>query len=127
MICFFGGLFGLSRGNREEKLSLGPERTTFLARADFPQELPGINAEIVAVVPMELDGVFANAFGRKRFRGSFEHGQRVGCARRSFPGLASRLLALIVAHGAGAGVKQVDEIGMRGMAVVPRDMHSSAR
>jgi hypothetical protein len=33
------------------------------ARADFAQQAPGVDAEIVVVVPVEFDGVFADAFG----------------------------------------------------------------
>src|SRR5438105_602836 len=36
---------------------------TFLARAHIPQKLPGINSQLMTIVPVELDGIFANAFG----------------------------------------------------------------
>jgi hypothetical protein len=46
------------------------------ARADIPQELPGINSEFVAIVPVELDGVFAHRFHMVGLGRSLKHRQR---------------------------------------------------
>jgi hypothetical protein len=52
-----------------------PRRFAFLARADLAQKFPGINAEIVVVVPREPDCIFSNSFGGNGFGCGFEHGQ----------------------------------------------------
>jgi hypothetical protein len=97
-----------------------------LARANFAQEFPRVNAEVVIVIPLEADGVLPNTFGGKRFGGGFEHGQG---AWRRFRGLTRRtagFVALFVAHGAGAGVAQENESVMRGVGVGPNDVHASS-
>jgi hypothetical protein len=36
----------------------------FFTRTYIPQKLPGINAQLVPIIPVELDGVFSYALGR---------------------------------------------------------------
>src|SRR5580704_6893984 len=104
-----------------------PRRLAFLAGTDFAQETPGVDAEVVVVVPRELDGVFADAFGGDGLGGRFEHGQRSERGLRRVAGTAPGLLALLVAHGAGAGIAQIDEVVVRNVAVVPRNVYARAR
>ena len=98
-----------------------------LARADFAQEAPGINSQVVAVVPGELDGVLTNAFGRERLGRRLEHGERSGREFRGITCAASGFGSLFFAHGAGARIAQVDEGVVRDVAVVPLDVNACAR
>ena len=43
-----------------------PTSLTLSARTHFPQKLPGIDSQIVAIVPVEFDGVLSYAFGEIR-------------------------------------------------------------
>lgn len=88
-------------------------------RADFAQKLPGVNAEVVVVVPLKLDGVFADAFGGERFGCGFEHGQGAGSEFGRLSAAASGLGALFFAHGTGAGVAEEDERVVGRVAVGP--------
>ena len=56
--CLFGGAQGVA----------------FFTRANIPQKLPGINAHLVPIIPLKLDGVFAHALGRQRLCSLLEHG-----------------------------------------------------
>src|ERR1700757_4432478 len=94
------GLLSLTR--RPRRLALG-------TRTNFAQELPRIESEIVVIVPGKLDGVFAHALRSKRLGVGFENQQRAGRRRNWIAGTPPRLAALIFAHGARAGVAQVDE------------------
>jgi len=80
----------------------------------------------VVVVPGELDGVLADAFGGDGLRGGLEHGQRSRSGFRGCPGFASRFFTLFVAHRAGAGVAEVDEGIVGSVAIGPLDVDTRA-
>jgi len=101
-------------------------RLALFAGADFAEVLPGIQAEVVIVVPVELNGVFADGFGGNGLGSGFEHGQRARCGFGRLAGLASGFVALFVAHGARTGVAEVDEGVVGGVAVVPVDVDAGA-
>jgi hypothetical protein len=112
-------------------LSLGlyprPRRPTLLAGAPIPQKLPGIYPQLMAVVPMKLDGVFAHSVRRFRPGQSLEHGQRSRRGLRRLSRFSSGLASLLVTKRAGAGVAQERERIVRSMAVFPLDVHTRAR
>src|SRR3981081_609656 len=47
-----------------KRLPSAPFALAYLARANLAQELPGINAEVVTIIPFEPDGVFTHRFSR---------------------------------------------------------------
>src|ERR1700686_4114686 len=104
------GLLSLTR--RPRRLALG-------TRTNFAQELPRIESEIVVIVPGKLNGVSAHTLRRKRLGVGFENQQRAGSGGNGIARATSRLAALIFAHGARAGIAQVDEAIVRDVAVVP--------
>src|SRR5258708_5137669 len=91
----------------------------FRAGTEFAQKLPRVNAEVMIIVPFEADGIFAHTFGGNRLGRRFKQGQRAGGELGRLAGLASRLVALFVAHGARAGVAEVDKIVVGDVAVRP--------
>ena len=97
------------------------------ARANFSQELPGVNSEIVVIIPLELDGVLPDALGGNRSGGWLEHGQSPRREFRWFSRFAPCLIPLLVAHGAGAGIAEENEGIMRNVAVGPLDIHAATR
>src|SRR5947209_5435028 len=82
--------------------------------------------QVVAVVPRKLDGVFAYTFGREGLGGGLEHGERTGGRFWRFAGPASGFVALFVAHGARAGIAEVDEAVVGAVAVFPFDIQAGS-
>jgi len=98
----------------------------FLTGANFAQELPRVDAEVVIVVPLKTDGIFAHALGRNGSCRGFEHGQRAGGKLGWFARFASVFAALFVAHRARAGVAKENEIVVRNVTIRPLDIHTRA-
>ena len=98
----------------------------FLTWTDFAQVPPGINAEIVIIVPCEPDGVFADRFRGKRFGRGLEHGQHTGSQSSRLARLAVGFVALFVAHGARAVIAEIDEAVVRNVTVFPLNVHASS-
>ena len=96
-----------------------------LAGTNLAQKFPGIDSQLVSVVPMKPDRIFTHALGRQGLDRGLEHGECPG-RRLANSGFAPALGALIVAQGAGAGVAQECERVMRTMAVFPIDVHARA-
>jgi hypothetical protein len=96
----------------------------FFTRAYIPQKLPGINAQLVPIIPLKLDGVFAHALGRQWLGRLLEHWQRSGCQLRPFAELAARLAPLVVAKGAGAGIAEEGKCVVRAVAILPLDVQA---
>ncbi len=96
------------------------------ARANIPQKLPGINAQFVAVVPVEFDGIFAHAFGGDWFGFFFEHGQFAGLGFGRFSRFAFGFFPFVVTERAGARVAQIYERIVGAVAVLPFDVHAVA-
>src|ERR1022692_2413197 len=107
-------------------LASRPRRLALLARTDFAQELPGVNAQVVVIVPLEFDGVLADALSGNWLGGRFEHGQRPGSESGSLPKLPSSLGALFFAHRAGAGIAEEHKAVMRNVAVGPLNVDARA-
>jgi hypothetical protein len=78
--------------------------SALLAGTDFPQEPPGVNSEVMIVIPREADGVLAYAFRGMGLGRSFEHGQHAGSKFGGFARLAAGFVTLFVAHGTRTGV-----------------------
>lgn len=99
----------------------------FVARAPLAEVIPGEDSVLVAVVPVEADGVIAD---RGNFVGSelrLVHLQRGGGFRGGgLAGLAVSLVALFVTRGAGTGGAQVGEGVGALVAVFPGDFHGGA-
>src|SRR5437588_8831876 len=100
-------------------LRLGIRGGTLRAGTEFAQKFPRVNAQVVIIVPFEPDGIFAHTFGGNRLGGGFKQGQGTGGEFGRLAGLASGFVALFVAHGAWAGVTEVDKIVVRNVAVRP--------
>src|SRR5215471_1262368 len=90
------------------------------------QELPGINTVLVAVIPLEADGVLAHRFRLNGARRSLEHRQGAGDRLQRITGLAAVLVALLIAHRAWASVAQEGKAVGALMAVLPLDLHACA-
>src|SRR6202162_4478956 len=103
-----------------------PRCFAFVTRTDFAQELPRIESEVVVVVPGKLNGVFAHALRGDGLGVGLENKQRAGGGGDGIAGASSRLAALIFAHGARAGVAQVNEVIVRDVAVIPFDINAGA-
>lgn len=101
-------------------------RLAFGTRADFAQEVPGVDSEIVVVIPRKLDGVFTHALSRNRFGRRFEDGQGAGSKLRRITRLASGLPPLFFAHRAGTCVAQIEEAVSRNVAVAPLDLDAAS-
>ena len=102
----------------------GSMGVTFFTRANIPQKLPGIDAQFVPVIPMELDSVFAYALGRQRLCSLLEHGKGSGREFRPLAGLAAGLPTLVVTKGTGKGIAQEGECVVRVVAVLPVDVQA---
>jgi len=95
----------------------------FLAGADPAQMLERINAGIVAVAPIDLDGIVADLF-------DVQHLER-GCEHLEGPGLGSGIFALLRGRAmrAGAGstgtfVAQIAQLIPAVMAILPVDLNA---
>jgi hypothetical protein len=106
---------------------LHSRRLTLLARTPIPQKLPRINPQLVVVVEMKLDRVFAHAVRRGRFDGGLEHRQRPWREFRRFSWLAVGLAPLLVAKRARTGVPQERKRIMRLVAILPLDIETRSR
>src|SRR5580693_1395723 len=107
-------------------LSPRPRRRALLTRTNFAQKPPRINPEVMIIVPLEADRVFAHGFGGNWLGSRFEHRQGPARQFRWLARLPSSLFALFVAHGARARIAEIDEPVMRNMAVSPFDIHTRA-
>ncbi len=90
------------------------------------QKLPGINAQLVAIIPVKLDGVFAHALSRQWLGRLLEHGQRAGRELGRLAGFAAGLATLVVTQSAGAGIAQEGKWVVGAVAVLPLDVHAGA-
>ena len=81
----------------------------------------------MAVVPLELNSVFADGFGGNWFWRGLKHRQFAGFGLDRLSGAATGFRALFVAESAGAGVAQEGESVVREMSVFPFDFESGAR
>ena len=98
----------------------------FRTWAKRPQEVPRIDPVLMAVVPTELDRIFANAACRDGLRRSLEHRQRAGLRLFGFAGLPVRLYAILVAKRTRTRIPQVSKRIMALVAVLPFDVHALA-
>ena len=98
----------------------------FLTWTKFAQVSPGIDAEVMVIVPCEAYRVLADGFGGERFGRGLEHGQHAGSQFGRLTWLAMGFVALFIAHGAGAGVAEIDEAVVRNVTIFPLNIHASA-
>src|ERR1035438_1218746 len=108
-----------SRWKHRSKLTSGccRRRLTLLALADAAKVFPGVDAGIVAVAPVDPDGVIAHWLHAEHLQRRLEHLKwivRLGWARRGPVGAAAR--------GAGAFVAQVHEAVICLAAGLPIDL-----
>lgn len=94
--------------------------------AKSSQEVPGVDAVLMAVVPAELDRVLADTAGLEGFRGGFEHRQGPGLGLLSLAWLALGLYAFLIAQCAGTGIAKVLKCVVALMTVLPGDIHAVA-
>src|SRR5215469_15073856 len=102
-------------------------RLAILARAVFAQELPGIDAMLVPVVPGEADAVLTDRLDFRRTRQRFEDRQRPCDRFQRIARLAAVFLALFDAECAGTRIAQKHEAVGAAMAILPFDVHAAAR
>src|SRR5579864_3590714 len=95
---------------------LNPRSTSFFAfrvalraRAHLPQKRPGVDAQFVPVVPVELDGVFPDTLSRQRLGGRFEHRQGTGSKFRRLAGSALVFATLLFAESTRARIAEKHE------------------
>src|ERR1035438_6252086 len=108
-----------SRWKHRSKLTSGccRRRLTLLALADAAKVFPGVDAGIVAVAPVDPDGVIAHWLHAEHLQRRLEHLKwivRLGWARRGPVGAGTR--------GAGAFVAQVHQAVIAGVAILPIDL-----
>src|SRR5579864_4582069 len=96
------------------------------ARAVFAQEFPRLVAVLVAVVPLEADGVLTDRRHLGRPGGAFEDGELAGLWLDGRADGAAALGALFVAVRTGAGIAQPLESVVALVAVFPGDVHARA-
>src|SRR5438270_13361105 len=80
-----------------------------LTGADLAQEIPGIDAQFMAIVPAEANGVLAHRFSVYRLGCGFEHGQRTRGKLRRFARFAPGFGPILVAQGTRARIPQVSK------------------
>src|SRR5512147_639055 len=111
---------------RARRLHLAAQAGALAAGAELAQEIPGEDAVLVAVAPVEADGVAAHALGGGSLGRRSKHGQGAGCWLGTLAGFAVLLDALVVAQGAGTGIAQVLKRVRTLVAVHPLDVHAGA-
>src|ERR1019366_2759639 len=89
----------------------------FLALADPAEVLVGVDAGIVAVAPVDPDGVVAHRFHGEHLERRLEHREWIVRLGRAWGGAVGA-----AARGAGALVAQVDEAVIAGVAILPIDL-----
>src|SRR5919201_1633508 len=89
-----------------------PHRATFRTGTVFAQKIPGVNPQLMAVVPAKLDCVLAY-----RFRAHWL------CHLTNFP---AAFVALLVTQSAGTCIAQPGKRIAAGMAVFPIYFHAGA-
>ena len=107
-------------------LQLAASIGTFRAGAKCSQKVPGIDAVLVAVVPAELDRVFAYSACLQRLGSGLEHRQRPGVRFHGFTRLTLSLRSLLIAHRTGASIAQILERIVALVTVLPLDIHAVA-
>ena len=88
---------------------LGPDGAARLAVADAAEVFPGVEAGLVAVVPLELEGVLADGRDLDGPGRRFVHDEEGLRLRLGLPGFPASSLAFFMAGGAGAGIAQPAE------------------
>ncbi len=110
---------GLGSGWRLRPLAFG-------AWTDLAEIFPGIDPEVVVVVPLEPDRILSYAFCRDRLRRRLEHGQRSWGRFGWLAWFPMGLLPLFVAHGARASIAEEHKCVVRSVTVEPLNVHAGA-
>src|SRR5450432_722793 len=98
----------------------------FVALTMAAQIVPSVNAAGVAVVPVEADRVAADGGHNVRAGRGFVHRQQIHRLRFGLTRWAARVVAFLVAGGAGAGFPKPPETPGAAVAVLPVDLHAGA-
>jgi hypothetical protein len=93
---------------------------------NFPQPLPRINSQVVTVVPVELNRIFADALRGLRLYGRLEHRQLAGFWFHRLSSFTPSFAALFIAERARACITQIGERIARKMSVFPFNVHTFA-
>lgn len=99
-------------------------RATDFARAVLAQEWPRVDTQVVAVVPVEANGIASDGFGVGRAGFFFKHGQRAWSQGGRLAGSALCFFAFVVTESARAGIAQEDERVAGVVAVLPGDLEA---
>src|SRR5215469_4346353 len=99
----------------------GDRFPALMAGTHFPQILPGINPQVVIIVPRKLDGVPAYTLRGDRLRRGLENHQRSGSLLRRLSRMPSTVSPLLFAHRARTSIPQVCKPIVRNMPIRPRN------
>ncbi len=102
---------------------LPPRRRALRTRANFPQIEPGINSQIVFIVPRKSQSVLPHRLRRHRSHRRFEHRQSPRRQLRSLARFAPRLRPLILAKRARTSIPQERKRVHRPVSVLPLNLH----
>src|ERR671935_1380834 len=103
-----------------------PHRATFRTGTVFAQEIPGVNPQLMAVVPAKLDCVLAYGFRADWLCRRFEHRQRSRHRLWRLTNFPAAFVALLVTQSAGTCIAQPGKRIAAGMAVFPIYFHAGA-
>ena len=81
---------------------------------------------LVAIIPLEADGVAANGSSFLRFGRGMKHGQRSRFGFGRLSDFSAALIALFIAERAGAGIAQPGKAVMALVAVFPLDIQAGS-
>src|SRR5919109_1006207 len=103
-----------------------PHRLAFCTGAHIPQELPGVEPEVVIVIPAKFDGIAAHRFDLVRLGRRLKHRQRTGRKLGRVSRLTAGLATFFIAQGARTGISKEGKAVVRNMPVLPLDFHTGA-
>src|SRR5579883_282950 len=107
-------------GNFRRSAQIAADRT----RAEVAQELPRVDAVLVAVVPRESDCVLADTCGFYWLRSRFEHRQHARLCMFWLSGFTIFAHPLVITQCARTRVAKVLEAVMALVSVLPLDVHA---
>src|SRR5947209_5504012 len=91
----------------------------------FTQVVPGIDATLVSIIPLEVDGILADRIGRLRPQLGFVHWQERGGLLYRLSRLTSIRGALLRTSGARTRIPQPLKGILALMSVLPFNIHTS--
>jgi hypothetical protein len=109
------------------KFRCRPGKFALFTGANISEKLPGVNAEFVAIVPAEFDGVFANRFDVVGLGSCLEHRQRRRRQLRRLSRFSASFGAFFIAQSARTSVPQVRKRVAGAVPVFPLNFHACTR